>query len=109
GVRGAETRTELERAGKTLGIELSTTPIGGQDVDTVLGRAKTGGASGVIAPPDYVTFIHRKRLVEAALKHQLPGCYWTREYVEAGGQFKANRRTPRGERRCETPVDEAPQ
>src|SRR5215470_20425548 len=84
-VLGAETRTELERAGTTLGIELSTAPIGGQDVDTVLGRAKNGGASGVIAPPDYVTFIHRKRLVETALKHQLPGCYWTREYVEAGG------------------------
>ncbi len=105
GVLGAETRTELERAGKTLGIELSTTPIGGQDVDTVLGRAKTGGASGVIAPPDYVTFIHRKRLVEAALKHQLPGCYWTREYVEAGGLLTYSADTTEFRRRAAMFVD----
>jgi ABC-type uncharacterized transport system substrate-binding protein len=105
GVLGAETRTELERAGKTLGIELSTTPIGGQDVDTLLGRAKTGGASGVIAPPDYVTFIHRKRLVEAALKHQLPGCYWTREYVEAGGLLTYSADTTEFRRRAAMFVD----
>src|SRR5258706_404256 len=32
-----------------------------------------------------VTLLHRRALVEAALKHRLPGIYWAREYVEAGG------------------------
>src|SRR5262249_46955199 len=86
GVLTAEIRSELESAGKKLGVELSIAPIRGPDsFDAVLAHAKTGGASGIIAPPDYVTFLHRKRLAEAALKHRLPGCYWTREYVEAGG------------------------
>jgi putative ABC transport system substrate-binding protein len=86
GVLTPEIRSELESAGKKLGVELSIAPIRGpESLDAVLAHAKTGGASGIIAPPDYVTFLHRKRLAEAALKHRLPGCYWTREYVGAGG------------------------
>jgi putative tryptophan/tyrosine transport system substrate-binding protein len=79
-------RNELESAGKKLAIELSIARISRQDdLDTVLAHAKTEGASGIIAPPDYITFIHRKQLADAALKHRLPSCYWAREYVEAGG------------------------
>src|SRR5262249_23210614 len=88
GILAPEIRTELDSAGNKLRIELSTAPTGGPDVDTVLAQAKAGGAAGIIAPPDYVTFMHRKRLADAALKHRLPGCYWTREYVEAGGPPK---------------------
>src|SRR5262249_25059133 len=102
GVLASETRNELESAGKTLGIELSIVPIGGQDVDRVLAHARAGGASGIIAPPDYVTFLHRKRLAEVALKHRLPGCYWTREYVEAGGPPTYNADTIKFLRRAAT-------
>jgi putative tryptophan/tyrosine transport system substrate-binding protein len=100
-----EIRNELESAGNRLGIELSIVPIGGQDVATVLAHAKTGGASGIIVPPDYVTFMHRKRLVEAALKHRLPGCYWTREYVEASGLLTYSADTTEFRRRAATFVD----
>jgi putative ABC transport system substrate-binding protein len=36
-------------------------------------------------PPEYLTFIHRKRFVETTLKYRLPGIYWAREYVDEGG------------------------
>jgi putative tryptophan/tyrosine transport system substrate-binding protein len=102
---GPETRSELESAGQKLGIELSIAPIGEQELDAVVAHAKTGGASGIIAPPDYVTFLHRKRLAEAAVKHRLPGCYWAREYVEAGGLLTYSADTIEFRRRAATFVD----
>jgi putative ABC transport system substrate-binding protein len=51
----------------------------------MLARAKRDGVTGIIATSDGVTFLHRRALVEVALKHRLPGIYWAREYVEAGG------------------------
>jgi len=81
-----EIRSELESAAKTFGIVVSITPVSGpEDFDAVLARAKREGAAGIIAGGDYVTFQHRRRFVEAALKYRLPAIYWTREYVEDGG------------------------
>jgi putative ABC transport system substrate-binding protein len=81
-----EIRSELESAARTFGIVLSITSVSGpDDFDAVLARAKKEGAAGIIAGGDYLTFQHRKRFVEAALKYRLPGMYWTREYVEEGG------------------------
>jgi len=81
-----ENRHELEAAVKARGLTLSflvvSEPV---DFDTTLARAKRDGATGIIAPVDGVTFRHRRALVEAALKHRLPGIYWAREYGEAGG------------------------
>src|ERR1700730_902809 len=81
-----ESRHELEVAVKARGLTLSflvvSEPV---DFDTTLARAKRDGATGIIAPVDGVTFRHRRALVEAALKHRLPGIYWAREYGEAGG------------------------
>jgi putative ABC transport system substrate-binding protein len=104
-VPSPEIRKEFESTGKKLGVDLSIVPIGGQDADTVLGRAKAAGASGMIAPPDYVTFLHRNRLAEAALKHGLPGCYWAREYVEVGGLLTYSADTTEFRRRAATFVD----
>jgi ABC-type uncharacterized transport system substrate-binding protein len=81
-----EIRSELERAAKTFGIVLSMSSVSGaENFDAVLARAKREGAAGIITGGDYVTFQHRKRFVEAALKYRLPGIYWTKEYVEDGG------------------------
>jgi putative tryptophan/tyrosine transport system substrate-binding protein len=81
-----ENRHELETAAKARGLTLSflivSEPV---DFDTTLARAKRDGVTGIIAPVDGVTFRHRRALVEAALKHRLPGIYWAREYGEAGG------------------------
>jgi putative ABC transport system substrate-binding protein len=101
-----EIRNELESAAKKLGIELSIARIGGpDDLDSVLLRAKNGGASGIIAPPDYITFLHRKQLAEAALRHRLAGCYWAREYVEAGGLLTYSADTIEFRRHAATFVD----
>ena len=81
-----ENRRELEAAVEARGLTVSflvvSEPV---DFDTMLARAKRDGVTGIIAPVDGVTFRHRRALVEAALKHRLPGIYWAREYGEAGG------------------------
>ena len=103
GILTPEVRSELESAARRLRIELSIAAIGAQDdLDTVVARAKAAGASGIIAPPDYVTFLNRKRLVDAALHHRLPGCYWAREYVEAGGLLTYSADTTEFRRRAAT-------
>ena len=101
-----QSRSELESAGKTFGIVMSITPVSGpDDFDAVLAHAKKDGASGVIAPPDPVTFLHRKRLVEGALKYRLPGIYWSREYVEEGGLMTYTADVTELRRRAATFVD----
>ena len=81
-----ESRHELEAAVKARGLTMSLLVVSEPvDFDTALARAKRDGVTGIIAPVDGVTFLHRRALVEAALKHRLPGIYWAREYGEAGG------------------------
>ena len=81
-----ESRHELEAAVKARGLTMSLLVVSEPvDFDTTLARAKRDGVTGIIAPVDGVTFLHRRALVEAALKHRLPGIYWAREYGEAGG------------------------
>ncbi|HWP76256.1 MAG TPA: ABC transporter substrate-binding protein, partial [Methylomirabilota bacterium] len=81
-----ESRHELETAVKARGLTMSLLVVSEPvDFDTTLARAKRDGVTGIIAPVDGVTLLHRRALVEAALKHRLPGIYWAREYVEAGG------------------------
>jgi putative tryptophan/tyrosine transport system substrate-binding protein len=98
-----EIRSELESAATTFGVGLSITPVTGpDDFDGVLARAKREGMGGIIAPPDAVTFLHRKRLADAALKYRLPGIYWTREYVEEGGLLTYTADTKELRRRAAT-------
>jgi ABC-type uncharacterized transport system substrate-binding protein len=91
--RVPENRRELEAASKSVGVMLSIIPVNGPDeFDGALARAKRDRVGAILATPDRVTFLYRKRLVEAALKHQLPGIYWTREFVADGGlmSYSAN-------------------
>jgi ABC-type uncharacterized transport system substrate-binding protein len=81
-----ENRRELEAAVKTLRMSVSFLSVSGPgDFDHTFARAKREGVTGIVATADGVTFLHRRALVELALKHQLPGIYWAKEYVEAGG------------------------
>jgi len=106
GTPNLEIWNELESAGKKLRIELSIARIGGpDDLDPMLARAKNAGASGIIAPPDYITFLHRKQLAQSALKHRLASCYWAREYVEAGGLLTYSADTIEFRRHAATFVD----
>ena len=53
--------------------------------DPGLEQAKKESAGGIIAPLGAVTYRYRAELVNLALKYRLPGIYWHRDYVEAGG------------------------
>ena len=78
---------------------------GTTDFEAAMARATREGASGIIATPDPVTFLHRKRLAEAALKYRLPGIYWAREYVEDGGLLTYSADATELRRRAATFVD----
>jgi putative ABC transport system substrate-binding protein len=81
-----EPRQEVENAGRTLGVDVVFVPVSGPDeFDAALARAKRDGAAGIIVIADPITLAHRQRLVQLAMKHGLPGIYWERSYVEAGG------------------------
>ena len=81
-----ENRRELDAAVKARGMTVSFLLVShATEFEPTLARAKQDGVAGIIGPVDGVTFLHRRALVDAALKHRLPGIYWAREYVEAGG------------------------
>ncbi len=81
-----EIRRELQTAAQQGRITLAFIEIkSSDDFDSALARAKKDGASGIIAPLGALTYAHRAKLVQLALKHRLPGIYWVRDYVEAGG------------------------
>ena len=82
----SEPRREVEDAGRALGVEVVFIPVSGPEgFDAALGAAKRDGAGGIIAVADPVTLVHRRRLVQLAVKYGLPGIYWDRSYVEDGG------------------------
>jgi putative ABC transport system substrate-binding protein len=80
-------RREVQAAAHRLGITVSfLTEINSpEDFDPALAHAKHDGAGGIIVALDPFTYTHRATLVQLALKHRLPGIYWVRDYVEAGG------------------------
>ena len=81
-----EIRRELQAAAQQGRVTLSFIEIKSpDDFDSALARAKKRGAGGIIAPLGAFTYTHRAKLVQLALKHRLPGIYWVRDYVEAGG------------------------
>jgi len=82
----SDLRPEVEKAGATLGVTAFFVPVAGaDDFDMALTDARHDGAAGIIVIADAVTHAHRERFVQLALHHRLPGIYWDRSYVEAGG------------------------
>jgi len=81
-----EPRQEVDTAGRALGIDIVFLAVSGPDeFDIALARARRDGVTGIIAIADPVTLAHEKQFVELATKHKLPGIYWERSYVDAGG------------------------
>ncbi len=79
-------RREMDTAARQIGIRLLYVEIPtADDITAVLGRFKRDRVPGIIAPLGAFTYTHRARLVQAALAHRLPGIYWVRDFVEAGG------------------------
>ena len=81
-----EIRRELEAAAQQVGVALLFIEIKSADEwDLVLARAKKDGVGGIIAPLSAFTYAHRGEFARLALKHRMPGVYWVRDFVEAGG------------------------
>jgi putative ABC transport system substrate-binding protein len=81
-----EIRRELQAAAQRIGVIVSFIEIKSpDDFGPAFARAKKDGVGGAIAPLGVFTYVHRAKLVQAALKHRLPGIYWVRDYVEEGG------------------------
>jgi ABC-type uncharacterized transport system substrate-binding protein len=101
-----DVRRDLEAAGRALGVTVAIAHVSGpEDFDSVLARAKKDGAVGIIATSDAVTFLHRRRLAQAALKHGLPGLYWSRVFVDEGGLMTYSANVDELRRRAATYVD----
>ncbi len=81
-----EIRREMGNAAHQIGVTLSYVEINDpHHIDSALGKVKRDGLSAVIAPLGAFTYTHRAQVVHAALTHRLPGIYWVRDFVEAGG------------------------
>jgi putative ABC transport system substrate-binding protein len=81
-----EIRRELHAAARQLGLTVTFIEVKSpDDFGPALARAKSDGAAGIIVALDILTYVHRRKLVESALGHGLPGIYWVRDYVEDGG------------------------
>jgi putative ABC transport system substrate-binding protein len=82
----AEIRHEIEVAAKSRGIAMAVLQAKGPShFDRVMEQARKDGADGIIHPLDGGTSAHKPALVQAALKHRLPGIYGDAAYVDAGG------------------------
>src|SRR5262249_6341951 len=101
-----DTVREVQPAARSLGLMLSPAKVSGpKDFDPVLAQVKRAGVTGIIVALDGVTFLHRALFAQQALKHRLPGIYWAREYVEAGGLMTYSANTDELRRRAATYVD----
>jgi putative ABC transport system substrate-binding protein len=90
-----EIRRELQISGQQASVTLSFAEIeASNDIAPVLEREKMEGSVGIIAAFGAVTYGYRTHLVQLALKLRLPGIYWHRDFVEAGGlmSYGANSR-----------------
>jgi putative tryptophan/tyrosine transport system substrate-binding protein len=78
---------ETQMAGEALGIKLQSLELGGPnpDLDRAFRTATSQRADALVILPGPSLVVHRKRVVELALKSRLPAIYPTKEFVEAGG------------------------
>jgi putative ABC transport system substrate-binding protein len=75
------------KPGAAASLELMRYEIGGAgEIVGAIDRAAGDGARGLFVLPDHPVFMdHRAPIVAAANRHRIPGIYWAREFVEAGG------------------------
>ena len=99
-VKGAEV------AGRALGVRLQFVEARGPaDLDRAFSDM-TRARAGALALASSIMFqTEKRRLVDLAAKHRLPGVYGFREYVEAGGLMSYGANAPDLFRRGATYVD----
>jgi putative ABC transport system substrate-binding protein len=79
-------RKIVEDAALKLGMSVQVVEVRGRDeLDGAFAAIVRGRADAVIVDSDPVFFTARSKLVELAMKHQLPAVYQAREFVVIGG------------------------
>jgi putative ABC transport system substrate-binding protein len=77
---------ELRAAAQVLGMTLQSVEIRGpDDFDTAFSAMTKERADALIAFPDPVIVLHRRRIADLAAMSRLPAMYASREVVDAGG------------------------
>jgi putative ABC transport system substrate-binding protein len=81
----ARTVRALQRRSGSLGLQLRGVELRDADAfDSVFQTMETGRAQALLALADPVTFFHRRRLADLAIKHRLPMMGSLAGYAEAG-------------------------
>jgi putative ABC transport system substrate-binding protein len=81
----ARTVRALQGRTGSLGLQLQGVEIRGADAfDSVFETMKNGRAQALLVLADPVTFFHRRRLADLAIRHRLPMMGSLAEYAEAG-------------------------
>jgi putative tryptophan/tyrosine transport system substrate-binding protein len=82
----AAVNQELERAAKSLGVELISTPVSAvADFDGAFAIMTDRKATGFLVPSSPLTNSQPAALAELALRHRIPGMFGNKENVKAGG------------------------
>ena len=85
GIQAALLR-EVERAGRSLGLELQVLGVRGpEDFDRAFEAMTRKQADALFVLPDAMLFTHRQRLVDLEAKHRLPSMHTALELAESGG------------------------
>ena len=73
-------------AGKVLGLRLQVFRLAGpDDIDRAFGECVRGGVGALDVVSVPVTWVHRKQILDLAMRNRLPAVYAGREYVLEGG------------------------
>jgi putative ABC transport system substrate-binding protein len=96
---------ELEVAAQALKVQLQSLQVRDpSDFDQAF-QAATRQASSLMVIQDIVTVTHLKRIVDLAVKYQLPAIYMEADFAEAGGLISYGPSQPDMFRRAATYVD----
>ena len=77
--------SEVERAARSLGLELQVLGVRGpEDFDRAFEAMTRKQADALFVLGDAMLFTHRQRLVDLEAKHRLPTMHNAREFVESG-------------------------
>jgi len=77
---------ETQEAAQAFALQLQSVELArAEEIEKVLAEIPKGRPHALVVILHPLVTLHSKRIVEAALKHRLPGMYPTRQFAEEGG------------------------
>jgi putative tryptophan/tyrosine transport system substrate-binding protein len=87
-------RADAERAASALGLRLLTVEVTQpRDLDRRFESIVKGGAQAIIVLTDPMLSAQAQQIAALAARHRLPGMYWAKWFVEAGGLARIQQTT----------------